>query len=85
MSKDTESQLLSARREKIQQIRERGINPYPNDFKRKNLIGQVIADMRDLSPEQVEGSGKSYVLAGRIIGRNHRWMAVPYSKSSSGV
>lgn len=67
MSKDTENQLLNARREKVQQIRDQGINPYPNNFKRENDIAEVTSDMEDLSPEQVEQSGKSYVLAGRIM------------------
>jgi lysyl-tRNA synthetase class 2 len=67
MTRDTENQFLSTRREKVQQVREQGINPYPNDYKRKNEISQVVSDMKGLSPEEVDQSGNSYVLAGRIM------------------
>ena len=67
MPNDTESQLLKARREKLDQIRQQGINPYPNDFKRENSIAEVKDDLEGIPGEEVEQSGKSYVLAGRIM------------------
>jgi len=67
MLKDTESQLLKARREKVDQIREQGINPYPNEFKKENYIVDVKTDLEGLPGEEVEQKGKSYVLAGRIM------------------
>ncbi|UCG38685.1 MAG: lysine--tRNA ligase [bacterium] len=67
MSKDSESQLLTARKEKVRQIRDLGINPYPNDFKRQHTTADVFADMEGLSPEVVGQTGRAYVLAGRIM------------------
>ena len=34
MSDQSESRVIAARREKVDQIKEEVINPYPNDFKR---------------------------------------------------
>jgi lysyl-tRNA synthetase class 2 len=67
MSNQTERQLLSARREKVDQIRSQGVNPYPNDFKKNNYADEVHRDMEGLSADQVQESGKTYTLAGRIM------------------
>ena len=67
MTDQGESRIITARREKVEQVREQGINPYPNDFKRQNFCSEVRSDMEGLDPEQVVSSGKSYVLSGRIM------------------
>ena len=67
MSDQSESRIITARKEKVEQVREQGINPYPNDFKRQNTCIEVRSEMDGLTPEQVESSGKSYVLSGRIM------------------
>ena len=67
MSEQSESRIIAARRDKVQQIREQGINPYPNDFRRGHYTSEVRSDMEGLTPEEVEASGKRYVLAGRIL------------------
>lgn len=67
MSDQSESRILTARKEKVKQIREQGINPYPNDFKRQNSCEDVRLDLAEMTPEQIEGSGKNYMLAGRIM------------------
>ena len=63
----SESRILTARKEKVDQIRESGVNPYPNDFKRENLASQVHADMEGIEPEKVVETGNSYTLAGRVM------------------
>jgi len=67
MSKDAESQLIQNLREKVERIRSQDINPYPNDFRRENPVSEVKGDLEGLLPEEVEQTGKTYVLAGRII------------------
>ena len=67
MSDQSESRILTARKEKVKQIAEQGINPYPNDFKRQNHSAQVRSDAEGMTPEQIESSDKSYVLSGRIM------------------
>jgi len=67
MSEQSESRIIAARKEKVEQVREQGVNPYPNDYKRQNSALDVRSDMEGMTPEQVEGSGKRYVLSGRIM------------------
>ncbi|MDF1535063.1 MAG: lysine--tRNA ligase [bacterium] len=63
----SESRILTARKEKVELIRGSGVNPYPNDFKRENMASQVHADMDGIEPAKVPETGKSYTLAGRIM------------------
>jgi len=67
MSDQSESRILTARREKVEDLRNQGLNPYPNDFKKENSCEEVRSDMQDLTPEQIEATGKNYVLAGRVM------------------
>ncbi len=67
MSQESESRLHQIRREKVEQIRDLGINPYPNHFERKHRAADVHREMEDRTPEEVEASGAQYVLAGRVM------------------
>ncbi len=67
MSDQSESRILKARKDKIKEIMEKGINPYPNDFKRQNHCIEVRSDMEGMTPEQVGESGRRYLLSGRIM------------------
>jgi len=67
MSDQGESRILTARREKVDELREQGVNPYPNDFKKKNFCRDVRSEMEGMTPEQIVASGRGYVLSGRIM------------------
>ncbi len=67
MSDQSESRILTARKEKVKQILEQGINPYPNDYKRQNSCEDVRTNMEGMTPEQIVSSEKRYVLSGRIM------------------
>ncbi len=67
MSDQSESRILTARKDKVKQIREQGINPYPNDFKRQNSCEDVRSDLAEMTPEQIVSSDKRYILSGRIM------------------
>jgi lysyl-tRNA synthetase class 2 len=67
MSEPGDSRILEDRREKVNEIRKQGINPYPNDFKREDRCIDVRFDAEGLTPEQVESSGKRYVISGRVM------------------
>ena len=67
MTDQGESRIITARKEKVELVREQGINPYPNDFKRQNTCNEVRTDMERMTPEQIENSDKSFSLAGRIM------------------
>jgi len=67
MSNESESHIISSRRDKVEEIREKGINPYPNHFRRRDLAADIQEEMKNKSPEDIESSGKSYILAGRVM------------------
>ena len=51
---------IGHRRQKLERLRERGINPYPYRFVRSHLLGQVQTGFADLE-------GKTVTVAGRIM------------------
>ncbi|RLC48870.1 MAG: lysine--tRNA ligase [Candidatus Cloacimonadota bacterium] len=55
------NQLLKVRREKLEKVRELGINPYPNRCKRTHKIGELI-EKKDKFLE----SGEKVIIAGRL-------------------
>jgi len=57
-----ESDLISQRLRKVQDLRERGVNPYPYRFKRTYLSADVIRDF-----ERLKSSEETVSLAGRIM------------------
>ncbi len=60
--------LLLSRREKFQRLRSRGIEPFPNHYRRTHTIGEAVALFR--SQEAKEGAQtrtSSVTLAGRIM------------------
>ncbi|UCF31691.1 MAG: lysine--tRNA ligase [bacterium] len=67
MSQESEGRLHRLRREKVEQIRDQGINPYPNRFRRRHVAQDVHRDMEDRTHEEIEASGAEYVLAGRLM------------------
>ena len=56
-----ESQLIKARKEKLQKLIEMGVNPYPAKAKRTNLIADILAESEKFIKEE-----KGVVLVGRI-------------------
>ncbi|PIR01641.1 MAG: lysine--tRNA ligase [Nitrospinae bacterium CG11_big_fil_rev_8_21_14_0_20_45_15] len=63
------SNLIKLRREKLDELRTRGVNPYLNHFKPNALIADLIRDYADLEKEELAGKNVSCVLAGRILTR----------------
>jgi lysyl-tRNA synthetase, class II len=63
------SDLLKLRREKLDELRSRGVNPYINHFKPDALIADLVRDYADLEKEELAGKNVSCVLAGRILTR----------------
>jgi lysyl-tRNA synthetase class 2 len=86
MSNESESHIIQARREKIQAMRDEGINPYPNSYRRTDLISQIRSDMEGKDAEAVEKEEKSYVVAGRITGAMRKFgkMAFFHMEDVSG-
>jgi lysyl-tRNA synthetase class 2 len=63
-----ENKLITLRREKLAQIRERGI-AFPNDFRRNVVAGELHAEYGEKSPEELESLGVRVRVAGRMMSR----------------
>ena len=64
--KKEENHLIEERRKKLAQLRILN-NAYPNDFKRKNLAGEIKEDLDQFSKEELEKKKKKVSVAGRIM------------------
>ncbi|MEE8185397.1 MAG: lysine--tRNA ligase [Thermodesulfobacteriota bacterium] len=62
--KDSESEQRLAR---LKRLRERGIDPYPNDFKVQDGCREVKERFEGLSNEELEASSEKVTIAGRIM------------------
>ena len=63
-----ENKLIAQRRERLAMLRDEG-NPFPNDFRRDALAGELIAAYGDLDGEALESLGKRVRVAGRMMSR----------------
>ena len=64
--KKEENHLIEERRKKLAELRILN-NAYPNDFKRKNLAGEMKEDLDQFSKEELEKKKKKVSVAGRIM------------------
>jgi len=60
---------VAQRRRKLDELRSRGIAPYPNDFNPDSQAADVIARCGDLDGEGLLRLDTSYSLAGRVMAR----------------
>jgi lysyl-tRNA synthetase, class II len=67
MSDDRASDPLSDRREKLERLRESGVDPFPHSFDDRTEIAEVRARHEGLEPG--EGTDARYRVAGRITAR----------------
>lgn len=63
-----ENKLIAQRREKLAQIRERGI-AFPNDFRRNVVAGELHAEYGEKAAEELESLGVRVKVAGRLMSR----------------
>jgi len=63
-----ENKLIAQRREKLAQIRDRGI-AFPNDFRRNVVAGELHAEYDDKSAEELEALTVRVKVAGRLMSR----------------
>ncbi len=68
-SMEESSDLIKLRRDKLDQLREKGINPYINRFKVKNDIGSLISEFSEKTKEELEETGLDCLVAGRMMTR----------------
>jgi lysyl-tRNA synthetase class 2 len=69
MPDDTEvSDLEAARRRKLADLRQRGVNPYPNDFRPTQTALEIHSRYGSLTREELESHDDIFTIAGRIVG-----------------
>jgi lysyl-tRNA synthetase class 2 len=62
-----ESTIVRQRREKIQALREAGVEPFPNTFKPQQGIAEILASYSVSSHAELEGLNETFSLAGRLV------------------
>jgi lysyl-tRNA synthetase class 2 len=67
MSQEELNDQFLVRREKMNQLREDGIDPFGKRFERTNLAKEIIEEYNDLDKEELEAKNISVTLAGRIM------------------
>ncbi|MBI3785571.1 MAG: lysine--tRNA ligase [Deltaproteobacteria bacterium] len=61
------SELEAVRRRKLEELRARGVNPFPNDFRPTETAEDVRRRFGTLTREQLDASTETARLAGRIV------------------
>ncbi|MBI2335357.1 MAG: lysine--tRNA ligase [Deltaproteobacteria bacterium] len=62
-----ENQYYLQRKEKAQQLAEKGINPYPNGLKPSHPLGELVRAYNDKTKEELEQSKVQVQVAGRVL------------------
>ena len=61
------NELIKERRKKVAEMVEKGINPYPNDFKPAHTTADLTVRFGNATAEELQGVNETYSLAGRIM------------------
>jgi len=64
---DEKKEFLKQREKTLQELRDQGVNPYPNDFRVLHTTQEVVEQFAGKTPEEIQGSGSIFVIAGRVI------------------
>ena len=59
--------LIAQRRQKLTDLKDENINPYPNDFRPDTLVDEIFDRFSDQDKEQLTGVGEIFSLAGRLM------------------
>ncbi len=62
------SDLIAARRRKLEELRHRGVDPYPNRFRPSHTAQEVLDRYQSVSRESLESGADVVRLAGRVVG-----------------
>ncbi len=60
-------QIREQRLQKLQELRGQGVDPYYNKFVPSHTIAQIIEEFGAFSGEQLEGLGRQFQVAGRLM------------------
>jgi lysyl-tRNA synthetase class 2 len=77
--------LIKLRREKVEELRAKGISPFNNKFKVNAAIGNLVKDYSEFSKEELAGKDPDFIVAGRIMTRrDHGKTTFVHIKDHSG-
>jgi lysyl-tRNA synthetase class 2 len=62
-----ENEQFEQRKEKLEQLKDSGINPFANDFKPAHLASDLISKYSELSEDELKDSSDEFSLAGRVM------------------
>ena len=69
MKNDDSNEQAVQRQDKLKSLRDAGINPYPNDFRRDSSAGELLERHADSSSEQLADEQIAVRVAGRLMSR----------------
>jgi lysyl-tRNA synthetase class 2 len=64
---DESSRLLREKKKKAQDLRARGVNPYPSGFRRDITVGEVLNRFGNMDGTELEEVTEAFTLAGRVM------------------
>jgi len=62
-----ENEQFEQRKEKLEELRALGVNPFSNNFKPTHLASAVLSEYGELSAEELEKIDDDFSLAGRVV------------------
>ncbi|HWP94099.1 MAG TPA: lysine--tRNA ligase [Thermodesulfobacteriota bacterium] len=62
-----ENELIAQRRQKLEELKNLGINPFSNDFKPLNESAEILASYGSFTEEQLKDLTREFLLAGRVV------------------
>ncbi|MFI5322843.1 MAG: lysine--tRNA ligase [Thermodesulfobacteriota bacterium] len=62
-----DNEQFEQRKEKLNELRELGVNPYANGYKPAHLAGELLSKFGHKPPEEFEGMNEEFSLAGRVM------------------
>lgn len=69
MSQEELNELMMVRREKLNQLREMGVDPFGKRFDRTHSAEEILKQYGDLSKEELEAQQTEVTIAGRIMAK----------------
>jgi lysyl-tRNA synthetase class 2 len=62
-----DNEQFEQRKEKLNELRALGVNPYANGYRPTHLAGELLSKYGDKLPEELEGMNEEFFLAGRVM------------------
>lgn len=85
LSPDDINDLIAQRINKLKELREKGINPFPNRFVYSHSLREIVEKYQGMTKEELEKTEKEFCVCGRIISmRDHGKTSFAHLQDSAG-